>query len=181
MSTQSAAPDLSYPIGKFQYSGPSSAAERRRYIEEIAAAPARLRDAIRGLTAEQLDTPYRPGGWTVRQVVHHLPDSHVNAYVRFKLALTEDEPLIKTYDEGRWAETPEVRTTPLETSLALLEALHLRWTELLRELTAADFQRRLRHPELGVVELDRYLAMYAWHGRHHVAHITALRQRNGWQ
>jgi len=181
MITPSTAPDLSYPIGKFQFSGSSSAADRSRYIEEIAAAPARLREAIRGLSAAQLDTPYRPGGWTVRQVVHHLPDSHVNAYVRFKLALTEDEPQIKTYDEARWAETPEVRSTPVETSLALLEALHARWTELLRGLSAADFARKLRHPELGVVGLDRYLAMYAWHGKHHVAHVAALRQRNGWQ
>lgn len=181
MSSPTATPDLSYPIGKFSYGGPSSEADRRRYIEQIAEAPARLREAVAGLSEAQLDTPYRPGGWTVRQVVHHVPDSHLNAYVRFKLALTEDEPLIKPYMEARWAETPEVRTTPPEVSLALLDCLHRRWVELLRGMAAADFARTLRHPELGTVALDRYLAMYAWHGRHHVAHITSLRQRNGWK
>lgn len=180
MSTQSAAPDLSYPIGKFQYSGSSTPADRQRFIEEIAAAPARLRDAIRGLDEQQLNTPYRPGGWTVRQVVHHLPDSHLNAYVRFKLALTEDEPLIKPYEEARWAETPDVHATPLDTSLTLLDSLHARWVTLLRAMSDSDFHRKLRHPQMGVLELDRMLAMYAWHGRHHVAHIAGLRQRNAW-
>lgn len=181
MSSPTSTPDLSYPIGKFKYEGPSSDADRQRYIEQIAEAPARLRDAVAGLTAAQLDTPYRPDGWTVRQVVHHVPDSHLNAYVRFKWALTEDEPLVKSYEEKRWAETPEVRRTPPEVSLALLDSLHQRWVELLRGMTAADFARTLRHPELGTVALDRYLAMYAWHGRHHVAHIIALRERNGWK
>ncbi len=181
MSTQTVTADLSYPIGKFEYSGSSTDADRARYIEEIAATPHRLRSAVSGLTAAQLDTPYRPGGWTVRQVVHHLPDSHLNAYVRFKLALTEDEPLIKTYEEALWAETPEIKSTPIETSLMLLESLHLRWVELLQKLTPADYQRKLRHPEMGTMALDRYLAMYAWHGNHHIAHITHLRQRSGWK
>ncbi len=173
--------DLRYPIGKFEYRGPSSEQQRRQYVDEIAAAPERLRAAVAGLSREQLETRYRPGGWTVRQVVHHVPESHMNAYVRFKLALTEDEPLIKTYEENLWAETPEVATTPPEVSLALLEALHQRWVGLLRALKPADFARKLRHPELGTVDLDRYLALYAWHGRHHVAHITSLRERIGWK
>ncbi len=173
--------DLRYPIGKFEYNGPSSEQQRRQYVDEIAAAPERLRAAVAGLSREQLETPYRPGGWTVRQVVHHVPESHMNAYVRFKLALTEDEPLIKTYEENLWAQTPEVATTPPEVSLALLEALHQRWVGLLRGLKPADFARKLRHPELGTVDLDRYLALYAWHGKHHAAHITTLRERMGWK
>jgi uncharacterized damage-inducible protein DinB len=174
-------PDLRYPIGKFQWDDSPIPENRQRYIEEIDAAPARLRAAVAGLQPEQLDTPYRPGGWTVRQVVHHVPDSHLNAYVRFKLALTEDEPTIKPYDEARWAELADTRTTPIETSLALLDSLHQRWGKLLRSLSPADLSRKLRHPELGVMTLDNMLAHYAWHGRHHVAHITSLRERSGWR
>jgi uncharacterized damage-inducible protein DinB len=172
--------DLRYPVGKFEWDGKATAESRRQAIEEIAAVPARMSAAVRGLTREQLDTPYRPEGWTVRQVVHHVPDSHLNAYVRFKLALTEDEPTIKPYDEKRWAELMDTRETPIETSLALLGPLHERWVTLLRSLLAADFARTLRHPELGVMSLDKVLALYAWHGRHHVAHITSLRERMGW-
>jgi hypothetical protein len=173
--------DLSYPIGKFEYSGSSTPEQRAQYIREIEEMPARLRDAIRGLNEQQLQTPYRPGGWTVRQVVHHVPESHMNAYTRFKLGLTEDNPTIKPYNEKRWSETPDVATTPLELSLALLENLHQRWGILLRALTPADLARTIVHPEYGTaLPLDRYLAMYAWHGKHHVAHITSLRQRNGW-
>jgi hypothetical protein len=175
-----ATPDLSYPTGKFEYAGPSTPEQRAQFIHQIEEAPARLRDAIRGLNEQQLNTPYRPGGWTVRQVVHHVPESHMNAYVRFKLGLTEDNPTIKPYNEKRWSETPDVATTPVEVSLALLENLHKRWVILLRALTVADLERTILHPELGQVKLDRYLAMYAWHGKHHVAHITSLRQRNGW-
>jgi hypothetical protein len=154
--------------------------ERRQAIEQIAEAPMRLREAVRGLSAEQLDTAYRPGGWTIRQVVHHVPDSHMNSYVRFKLALTEEEPIIRPYMEDRWAMLEDSRVTPLETSLALLDALHERWVMLLRLLSTEDFSRTFRHPDLGLVSLGRNTGLYAWHGRHHVAHITGLRERMGW-
>jgi len=132
------------------------------------------------LSTEQLDTPYRPGGWTVRQVVHHLPDSHLNSYIRFRLALTEKEPTIKPYDQERWAELDDAKTAPIEPSLALLEALHQRWIMLLRSLIPADFARTFNHPEMGIVTLDATLRLYEWHGRHHTAHITSLRERMGW-
>ena len=173
--------DLHYPIGKFKYEGPNTDDQRRRLIGEIEQTPAALRSAVSGLSGPQLDTPYRDGGWTVRQVVHHLPDSHLNAYVRFKLALTENNPTIKPYDQERWAELADAKTAPVETSLMLMESLHKRWVMLLESMTAADFARNLMHPELGVVSLDKYLGLYAWHGRHHVAHITSLRKRMGWK
>jgi uncharacterized damage-inducible protein DinB len=172
--------DLQYPIGKFKYDGPLTPAQRQMCINQIEEAPARLRAAVAGLSDEQLDTPYRPGGWTVRQVVHHLPDSHLNSYIRFKLALTEDKPVIKTYEQDRWAELYDVRTAPIEASLILLEGLHRRWVTLLRSLSEKDFARTFQHPELGVVSLDKNLSLYAWHGWHHVAHITSLRERMGW-
>jgi uncharacterized damage-inducible protein DinB len=153
---------------------------RAARIAEIDAAPAALRAAVAGLSEEQLATPYRPGGWTVRQVVHHLPDSHANAYVRFKLALTEDNPTIKPYLEARWAELPDNAGTPVEVSLGLLEALHRRWVVLLRGMGPEDFARPLTHPEKGRLSLDQMLALYAWHGRHHVAHVTSLTERMGW-
>ena len=150
-------------------------------IDEIAAAPVRMREAVRGLSEQQLDTPYRDGGWTVRQVVHHVPDSHLNAYCRLKLALTEDEPTIRPYDEATWAELEDSRSTPIEVSLTLLESLHARWVGLLRSLKDDDFRRTFRHPEHGGVQtLDWLVAMYSWHGRHHVGHITSLRERHGW-
>jgi len=149
-------------------------------IEQIAATPMRLRDAVTGLTPAQLDMPYRDGGWTLRQVVHHVPDSHLNAYVRFKLALTEDTPTIKPYDEARWAELQDTHSTPVKTSLAMLESLHDRWVRLLRSMKPGDFQRQLAHPDSGVMTLDALTALYAWHGRHHVAHITSTRERKGW-
>ena len=168
--------DPRYPIGPFQSRTQLDAGERRDLIDDIAATPARLRAAVADLTDAQLDTPYRDGGWTVRQVVHHLPDSHMNAFVRFKLALTEREPTIKPYDETRWAELADVSGTPVEVSLALLEALHERWVVLLRSLTAADFQRTYFHPEQGrAMSLDYALAMYAWHGRHHTGHVLQAR------
>jgi len=173
--------DLRYPIGPFHWSGESGAAERRGYIERLEAAPARLIEAVRGLSEAQLDTPYRPDGWTVRQVVHHLPDSHLNSYIRFRLALTEDAPTIKPYDQQRWAELPDSRTAPVRVSLELLDALHRRWAHLLRAMAPADFARTFVHPELGPVSLDRNLALYAWHGDHHLAHITCLRERMGWK
>ena len=172
--------DLQYPVGKFQDPGEITGARRQAFIAEIAATPAKLRAAVAGLTDEQLDTPYRPNGWTVRQVVHHVPDSHVNAYVRFKLGLTEAEPTIKPYDEKQWAELADGKTGPVEVSLALLETLHRRWTLLLRALPEDVFRRSFRHPDLGLLTLDTQLAIYEWHGRHHVAHITTLRERMGW-
>lgn len=173
--------DPRYPIGAFERRDTLSADERRARIDEIAAAPVRLREAVRGLTDAQLDTPYRQGGWTLRQVVHHVPESHLNGYTRLKLALTEDEPLIKPYDENAWAKTADVALTPVETSLALLDALHERWVLLLRSLRDEDFRRTARHPEHdGVLTVDSILALYAWHGRHHVAHITSTRERERW-
>lgn len=172
--------DLRYPIGPFTYAGESSEEQRQGFIDRIEATPARLRAAIQGLTPEQLDTPYRPGGWTVRQVVHHVPDSHINSYCRFRLALTEETPGAKGYFEDRWAELCDARTAPVEYSLALLDALHRRWVVLLRAMTPADFARTFLHSQLGPVTLDRNLALYAWHGDHHVAHITSLRSRMGW-
>jgi hypothetical protein len=172
--------DVRYPIGKFSWAGTQTVAERNRCIDEIAATPGRMRKGVAGLNTAQLDTPYRDGGWTVRQVVHHLPDSHMNSYIRFKFALTEHEPTIKPYDEARWAELIDGRTAPIEPSLSLLEGLHQRWTLLLTSLSEEDVKRRFHHPELGVVTIDQYIALYAWHGAHHVAHITSLRERKGW-
>ena len=172
--------DLRYPVGKYESKVTLTQAERDVAIDQIAGLPRALREAIQGLTQQQLDSSYRPGGWTVRQVVHHLPDSHMNAYVRFKLALTEDEPTIKPYDEARWANLADSRETPIEVSLAMLDALHRRWVILLRSTQPDDFSRRLRHPERGIETLDNKLGEYAWHGRHHVAHITSLREREGW-
>ena len=174
--------DPRYPIGRFTFDGKVSPQFRELWIGEIAAAPGALRAAVTDLTPAQLDTAYRDGGWTVRQVVHHVPDSHLNAYTRMKLALTEDEPVIKPYDEARWAELADVQATPIETSLTLLECLHRRWVLLLRSLGPKELSRRFRHPEHNrSIGLDEMLAMYAWHGRHHVAHITSLRSRMGWE
>jgi uncharacterized damage-inducible protein DinB len=173
--------DPRYPVGKFDRSTtPHTAGERSTFIDQIAATPSRMREAVAGLTESQLDTPYRDGGWTVRQVVHHVPDSHMNAYTRVKLALTEEQPTIKPYDEAAWAKLNDVRDTPIETSLVLLETLHQRWDTILRTMTDADFERTLMHPDMGVMTLDAVIAMYAWHGRHHVGHITSLRSRSGW-
>jgi len=173
--------DLRHPIGRFSFQPPSAAEQRQTWIAEIAEAPSQLRAAVAGLNEEQLNTPYRDGGWTVRQVIHHVPESHMNAYIRFKLALTEDEPTIKPYDEAAWAETADVRDTPIEVSLTLLDNLHKRWVVLLKSMSDADFAKQFRHPELGVVPLEKNLALYAWHGKHHAAHITSLRERKQWQ
>jgi hypothetical protein len=172
--------DLRYPIGKFHYEGPLTEDQKQRCLADIEQAPANLRAAIQGLSDQQLDTPYRPEGWTVRQVTHHVPDSHLNAYIRFKLALTEDDPTIKPYAEDRWARLADTQTTPVEVSLTLLDSLHTRWTRLLRSLKPEDWKRAFRHPELGEVSLEKNLALYSWHGRHHVAHITGLRERSRW-
>jgi uncharacterized damage-inducible protein DinB len=172
--------DNRYPIGQFAYLGASTEEQRGEFISAIEETPVRLREAVRDMNAKQLDTPYRDGGWTVRQVIHHVPDSHLNAYIRFKLALTEAEPTIKPYDETKWAELADTCETPVETSLTMMDALHQRWTILLRSLKPADFALRLNHPERGTMTLDEVLALYAWHSRHHVAHITSLRDRLGW-
>src|SRR5215813_14132638 len=153
---------LQYPIGKFQRPASLSPEERRSAIDAIAVAPNKLRGAVRGLTDTQLDTPYRPGGWTVRQVVHHVPDSHSNAYTRFKLALTENVPTIKPYDENAWASLDDTRTTPIETSLTMMDVLHDRWVRLLESIAPSDFARQLNHPENGIMNLDQLLARYAW-------------------
>ena len=165
--------DLRFPIGRFAWPESVSIEERERCLSRLASTPARLRAVAAGLTDARLATPYRPGGWTVRQVVHHVPDSHINSYVRFKLALTENEPEIKPYDEAAWALLPDTAETPIETSLALLECLHARWVTLLRGLIEEQWQRNLRHPERGLIRLDQLLALYAWHGDHHIAHIES--------
>ena len=170
-----------YPIGRFERcAGPLDRAERSKLIDDIERAPPHIRTLVEHLTDAELETPYRLNGWTIRQVVHHVPDSHLNAYLRFKLALTESEPTIKPYDEKQWAELADVRLTPVEVSLSLLENLHARWTLLLRALEPAAFARTFRHPDIGLLTLDTQLGLYEWHGRHHVAHITSLQSRMGW-
>jgi uncharacterized damage-inducible protein DinB len=171
--------DLRYPIGPDVVPAATTASERAARVAAIASLPGELRAAVAGLGDAQLDTPYRPGGWTVRQVVHHVADSHANAYIRFKLALTEDDPTIKPYDENRWAALADT-ALPIEVSLRLVDSLHERWATVLRSVAAADFARTYQHPERGPQTLDVALASYVWHGRHHTAHITALRAREGW-
>jgi uncharacterized damage-inducible protein DinB len=173
--------DPRYPVGQFEMTGESlTEDERAALITQIAELPAKLRAAVASLSDEQLEMPYREGGWTVRQLVHHVADSHMNGYVRAKLALTEDEPAIKTYDEAAWAKLGDTPATPVTTSLALLDALHERWANLFRALTPAERARTFQHPDWGRVTLDKHLALYAWHSRHHTAHVTALRERMGW-
>ena len=172
--------DNRYPIGKFTWTPGNSPQQRGSAIDDIAAAPAKMRSAVSGLSDAQLDTPYRDGGWTVRQVVHHVPDSHVNSYIRFKFALTENEPTIKPYDENVWATLIDATTLPVEPSLRLLEGLHERWAAFLRSLSEADVKRKFTHPEIGTITVDQYISLYAWHSKHHVAHITTLREMKGW-
>jgi DinB family protein len=172
--------DPRYPIGRFVPDPNPTPETRAGHIEAISSLPPRMRRAVAGLTDQQLNVPYRDGGWTVRQVVHHVPDSHLNAYIRFKLALTEDNPTIKPYDETAWAQLKDSEITPVEVSLTLLETLHARWTVLLRSLKAGDFPRAFVHPESGSHNVDWLLGLYSWHGNHHLAHITSLRQRMGW-
>lgn len=172
--------NLKYPIGKFSWPSEVSAEGRHAYIARIAATPARLRAAVEGLNAEQFDTPYREGGWTVRQVVHHVPDSHLQSYVRFKLALTEDTPTIKAYDEAAGARLSDTAHTPPETSLCLLQCLHERWIHLLNGMSEGAWKKTFLHPALGPVALEKNVALYAWHGDHHVEHIMALRRRMNW-
>lgn len=173
--------DSRYPIGRFKsVKRPLAADERRAHIETIRTLPRAMREAAAGLADAQLDTPYREDGWTARQVVHHVVDSHVNAYVRFKLAVTEEHPTIRPYDEKRWAELPDATTLPVEASLAILDALHARWAAFLEALDVASFARTVHHPEMGDLTLDALVELYAWHGAHHVAHLTGLRARRGW-
>jgi len=172
--------DLRYPIGKFEFPKEVTPGMRAQFIKEIEQAPSRLREAVKGLSVEQVHHAYRDGGWTVQQVVHHLADSHMNAYVRLKLGATENNPTIKPYDENLWANLADAKEADIQISLSLIDALHQRLIAFLRALHDTAFARTINHPELGTVRLDKYLSMYAWHGRHHVAHITALRQRMGW-
>ncbi len=173
--------DPRYPIGKFQPKPTITDDERKQCINYIAEAPANLRAAIKGLTDQQLDTPYRDGGWTIRQVVHHLPDSHMNAYIRVKLAMTEQDPAVKGYHENLWAELSDARTASVDISLALLESLHQRWVLFLRSLSSSDFGRMWKHPEHGLRDIDFLLQLYSWHGRHHTSQITSLKERMGWK
>lgn len=172
--------DLRYPIGEFKFETPLTDVQRVACLDRIEETPARMRAAVAGLNEQQLDTPYRPEGWTVRQVVHHVPESHLHSYIRFKLAITENEPTIKPYDEASWAKLDDAKQAPIELSLDLLEALHKRWVWFLRTLKPDDYQRTFRHPEIGIVTVDKNIALYAWHGQHHIAQITSLRERMGW-
>nr|WP_106779373.1 bacillithiol transferase BstA [Lysinibacillus timonensis] len=171
--------DERYPIGKFQFDGEMNNDVISKWISEIEDLPAQLRHAVKDLNEEQLNTSYRSGGWTVRQVVHHLGDSHMNAFIRFKLAITEEKPVVKPYDEELWAELTDY-DLPIDSSLALIEGLHIRWTKLLNSLSLADMERIFMHPEIGEVSIGKNIALYAWHGRHHLAHITTLCSRRGW-
>mgnify|MGYP001610580228 FL=1 len=172
--------DPRYPIGKFDKNITVTKEMRNDFIKTIETLPSQLRKEVENLSQQQLDTPYRDGGWTIRQVVHHLPDSHINSYVRFKLALTEDNPKIKTYEEHLWAELPDTFKTPIEVSLNLLESLHKRWAILLRSLTDEQFEKTFQHPEWGNISVSKTLALYAWHSKHHLAHITELKKKMGW-
>lgn len=172
--------DPRYPIGQFRPPGNLSAGDRAVAITSIETAPVRFRKAVVDLSERQLDTPYRPGGWTVRQLVHHLPDSHLSGYVRMKTVLREDRPTVCTFDQDSWAHGEDYRETPLETSLSLLEAVHHRWLTVLKAVRLEDWSRIGVHPEMGDLTLDDLLALYAWHGDHHTAHVTTLREREGW-
>jgi uncharacterized damage-inducible protein DinB len=180
MNTSATTDEIRFPVGDFGIDPNVTARKRAAWIQELAEAPAKLRAAVSGLSEVQLNHRYREGGWMLRQVVHHLADAQLNGFVRFKLALTEDRPAIKTYEETLWAETVDGREAPVELSLTLLEALHTRWALLLESLSEAEFRRTFQHPQRGELTLDDALQLYAWHGRHHTAHITALRERKGW-
>ena len=172
--------DHKYPIGKFEFVAGATSGQHKNWIDAIAALPANLRQAVTGMNDAKLDTPYREGGWTVRQLVHHVADSHINSYVRFRLALTEESPAITLYDEKEWAELPDAKSLPVGASLGILDGLHARWVVLLRSLEPDAFSRTFLHPAMGPVTVDKSLQLYAWHGRHHVAHITSLVERSGW-
>lgn len=168
-----------YPIGEFEFDGKITRIEIEEWIKQIEDLPELLAVAVSGLNDQQMDTAYRLGGWTVRQVVHHLADSHMNAYIRFKLAITEDTPVIKPYNEGEWAELPDYEL-PIETSISLLKALHIRWVKLLKSLTLTDLEKTFVHPDSGEISIGKNIGIYAWHGQHHLSHITSLCIRKGW-
>jgi len=172
--------NLQYPIGEYHWPEIITPDMLATWIEDISSLPHRLSDSISGLNDEQLDTVYRPDGWTIRQVVHHLADSHMNSYIRFKLALTEETPTIRPYEEALWAELPEAREGDPSISLDLLAALHCRWTIVLNSMGEKELARSLRHPKLGAIRLDLNIGLYAWHGNHHLAHIAGTRSRKGW-
>jgi len=174
------AQDLRYPVGRYRPPEAITEQHRREWIETLANAPAKYRAAVEGLSDEQLDTPYRPGGWTIRQVIHHVPDSHMNSYMRFRLALTEDQPAIRAYHEDLWAELPDAKSSPIAPSLELLDALHRRWVALLRAMTAEQYRKEFRHSEIGLISLEWTLGLYNWHCHHHLAHIENLKARMGW-
>jgi uncharacterized damage-inducible protein DinB len=174
--------NLKYPIGRFEFGKTYSKAETNAQIQTISALPSKLFNVVNVLTEAQLETPYRPGGWTVRQTIHHVADSHMNAYMRFKLALTEENPTIKPYEEGLWAELPDGKTAPVGWSLQLLKYVHLRWVMLLNSLTEQDLERTYFHPETKrTFPLSEVLALYAWHSEHHYEHINQLCMREGWK
>jgi hypothetical protein len=173
-------PDPRYPIGKFDRNINVTKEMRSDFVTIIEILPSQLRMEVENLSEQQLDTPYREGGWKIRQVVHHLPDSHLNAYIRFKLALTENNPTIKTYEEHLWAELPDTFNTPIDVSLNLLESLHKRWAILLNSLTDEQFEKTFQHPEWNKITLSSTLALYAWHSKHHLAHITELKKKMNW-
>ncbi len=180
MSTAAASTDPRYPVGKFEWPTSFSEAERKQRIADLEQLPAKIRAAVTGMSEAQLDTPYREGGWTVRQVVHHVPDSHLNAYVRWKLALTEDTPTIKPYDEAAWAELADAKL-PVEISLNILEGVHGRWVAVIKGMQPEHWKREFFHPDMKKnITLDQLLALYSWHSRHHLAHITELKKRKGW-
>ncbi|WAH38154.1 YfiT family bacillithiol transferase [Alicyclobacillus dauci] len=171
---------LRYPIGRFEEKTQVTSEDIGSWIRQIADAPEELREAVKGLTTDQMNLPYRPDGWRLREVVHHLADAHMNAYIRFKLALTETNPVIKPFQENLWVLLSDYDKVPAETSLTLLDALHARWAALLQSMELTDFNRTFVHPETGQAPLARTLQLYAWHGRHHIAHITSFRERMGW-
>ncbi len=179
MTPTAEAPDLRFPIGKRVPRDSHTAASRAAALATVRDTPAKIRAAVNGLTDSQMDTPYRPGGWTVRQLVHHMADSHMNAYIRTRLALTEDNPPIKPYDEAAWAELAD-KSCPIEPSLNIIDAVHLRWMAIFNSMTPEQFARTMFHPEHGKISIDALVEIYAWHGPHHTAHATELRKRNGW-
>jgi hypothetical protein len=181
VSTGGMMSNVRYPIGPFKTEDIITPEKRKQYVDQLAQTPEKLRGIVGGLSPAQLDTPYRPDGWTIRQVIHHLADSHTNAYIRFKMALTEDTPTVKSYDQALWAELEDSRTASVEDSLSLFEGLYRRWAFLLKSLSAESFARKLNHPDAGIISLDRYLGMCVWHGHHHIAHIQELRQKMNWE